>query len=117
MNQIRQLTLLQRKPGITREQFQEYWLETHAPLVRKLPHVLSYTQHHVSDTHSQSGYPAPEIDVDGIVEFVFDSKTGAGQAFSGPLGSAVLEDAQSFISAMLVLSVTSHSIIEPESEN
>jgi uncharacterized protein (TIGR02118 family) len=83
--------------------------EVHAPLVRQLPHIISYTQHHVTAASTRQNYPAP--DVDGIVEFVFDNADGARNAFSGELGKQVLEDAENFISAMVVLTVTSIPVI------
>lgn len=107
MTPIRQLTLLRRKPGIPRKEFQRYWSEVHAPLVRKLPRIVSYTQHHVTAASTRQNYPVPDVEVDGIVEFVFDGAGGAQKAFSGDVGKYVLEDAEHFISAMVVLTVTS----------
>jgi uncharacterized protein (TIGR02118 family) len=111
MTHIRQLTLLQRKSGISRSEFQRYWSEVHALLVRQLPHIISYTQHHVTASSARQNYPAPDFEVDGIVEFVFDDADGPRKAFSGELGEYVLEDAENFISAMVVLTVTSIPVI------
>lgn len=112
MTQIHQLTLLVRHPDLSREQFRTYWHEVHAPLVRQLPHIVSYTQHHVVKAEPRSHYPAPAMDVDGVVEFVFDSEQGAQNAFAGDLGQEVLEDAKSFISSMVVLSVESVPVVQ-----
>jgi uncharacterized protein (TIGR02118 family) len=114
MTRIRQLTLLQRKSGISRSEFQRYWSEVHAPLVRQLPHIISYTQHHVTATCARQDHPAPDVEVDGIVEFVFDDADGAQNAFSGALGRYVLEDAENFISAMVVLTVTSIPVVSQD---
>ncbi|MFJ5956458.1 EthD domain-containing protein [Paenarthrobacter sp. NPDC092416] len=111
MTHIRQITLLQRKSGLSREEFQRYWLEVHAPLVRQLPHIISYTQHHVTDISGRQDYPRPDIEVDGIVEFVFAGPLEVSEAFSGPIGQKVLDDAKNFISAMVVLSVSSVPIV------
>lgn len=108
---IRQLTLLQRKSGISRIEFQRYWSEVHAPLVRQLPHIISYTQHHVTAASARQNYPTPDVEVDGVVEFVFDGADAAQKAFSGEMGKYVLEDAENFISAMVVLTVTSIPVI------
>jgi uncharacterized protein (TIGR02118 family) len=117
MTEIKQLTLLQRKEGLSQEEFQRYWRNVHAPLVRELPYVLSYTQHHVTASSPRSGYAAPQVAVDGVVEFVFESAEGARKAFEGPEGRAALDDAENFISAMLVLSVTSHPVIGPDEKS
>ncbi|RAM37327.1 EthD domain-containing protein [Arthrobacter globiformis] len=116
MPYLRQLTLLQRKPGISRGEFQRYWSEVHAPMVRQLPHIISYTQHHVTASGARENYPAPDVEVDGIVEFVFEDADGAGKAFSGELGKHVLVDAENFISAMVVLTVTSIAVIARDGE-
>jgi hypothetical protein len=49
--------------------------------------------------------------VDGVVEFVFAGLEEASEAFSGPIGQKVLEDAENFISAMVALSVSSVPVI------
>lgn len=42
--------LLVRKPGMSREEFQDYWLNVHGPLVMSIPeikrHVVKYVQSH-----------------------------------------------------------------------
>ena len=95
---------------------QRYWSEVHAPLVRQLPHIISYTQHHVTAANPRQNFPAPDINVDGIVEFVFDDVDGAQQAFSGTMGKQALDDAENFISAMIVLNVTSIPVVTQAAE-
>ena len=111
MAHVRQLTLLQRKSGLSREDFHRYWIDVHAPMVRQLPHIISYTQHHVTGAVGRQSYAVPDVEVDGVVEFVFAGAKEALEAFSGPIGRKVLEDAENFISAMLVLSVTSIPVV------
>jgi uncharacterized protein (TIGR02118 family) len=111
MAHVRQLTLLQRKSGLSREDFHRYWIDVHAPMVRQLPHIISYTQHHVTGAAARQSYAVPDIEVDGVVEFVFAGAQEASEAFSGPIGRKVLEDAENFISAMVVLSVTSIPVV------
>ncbi|MDR6438712.1 uncharacterized protein (TIGR02118 family) [Paenarthrobacter nicotinovorans] len=84
MTHIRQITLLQKKPGMSREEFQRYWLNVHAPMVRQIPHIISYTQHHVTAVSGRQDYPTPDIEVDGVVEFVFAGLAEVSEAYSGP---------------------------------
>ena len=44
---IARLAILYRRPDLTREEFQTYWKNTHAPLARDIPGLRRYVQHHV----------------------------------------------------------------------
>ena len=43
---IKVVSVFRRKEGMSVEDFQAYWLEVHAPLVRKIPGVHRYVQNH-----------------------------------------------------------------------
>ena len=51
-----------RRPELTREQFQEYWLDSHGPLVRSLhetlPQMRRYVQSHTLDTPANDALQA-----------------------------------------------------------
>ena len=97
---------LKRLPHLTREQFQKYWFETHAPLVAKHREVLRirrYVQMHSGTDAMNAGIgasrDAPEM-FDGVAELWWDSwdvlsepptpeRTAAGQA--------LLDDERKFI--------------------
>jgi uncharacterized protein (TIGR02118 family) len=98
---------LHRLPSLTREAFQHYWFEKHAPLVRSHREVLRirrYVQMHAATTPIndviRAGRNAPEM-FDGVAELWWDSMddmrvasgTPAGQA----AGLALLEDERKFI--------------------
>jgi uncharacterized protein (TIGR02118 family) len=72
---------LRRKPGMSLEEFQRYWRETHAPLVAERAETLGirrYVQVHTSDLSQlhaalqarNGGAPEP---FDGVAELWFDS--------------------------------------------
>ncbi len=98
---------LHRLPSLTREAFQRYWFETHAPLVanhKEALRIRRYVQMHSATTPIndviRAGRNAPEM-YDGIAELWWDSldemraasATPAGQA----AGLALLEDERKFI--------------------
>lgn len=100
-----------RKAGMTREQFQERWLEVHGPLVRKLraelPMMKRYVQSHtlagpVGDAvndglRASRGVKEP---YDGITEVWFDdlaSMGGGGGEAARAAGQRLLEDEGEFI--------------------
>lgn len=72
---------LRRRPDLSREEFQRYWSEVHAPLVAERAEVLGirrYVQVHTSDLaglheafqRRNGGAPEP---YDGVAELWFDS--------------------------------------------
>ena len=77
---------LRRRPGMSVEEFQRYWRETHAPLVAERAATLGirrYVQTHTTDldgVHAafqarNDGSPEP---FDGVAELWFDSLDDLG---------------------------------------
>jgi uncharacterized protein (TIGR02118 family) len=99
--------VLRRKAGLTREEFQRYWREVHAPLVASHARALGirrYVQTHTLDGPANAALRAsrggPE-EYDGVAELWWESleslqaatASEAGQA----AGRALLEDERRFI--------------------
>jgi len=105
---IKLVFTLRRREGMSREEFQRYWREQHAPLVKSHAEALRvrrYVQTHARETGldeliSASRGSEPGF-YDGVAELWWDSiedllaaySTDAGQA----AGAALLEDEQRFI--------------------
>ena len=95
-----------RRPELTREQFQEYWLDSHGPLVRSLhetlPQMRRYVQSHTLDTPAndalQESLGAGDA-FDGITEVWFDSLEAMGSSTeeAAAAGRKLLEDESTFI--------------------
>lgn len=98
---------VRRHPHLTREQFQDYWLNRHGPLVKHHAQVLNirrYTQFHTSGhpaneaIRKSRGAPEP---FDGIAELWFDSVEAMTAPSATPEGKAALralrEDEARFI--------------------
>ena len=96
-----------RQPGFTREAFQDYWFNTHAPLVASVKDVLRirrYVQMHSfplevsADTRASRGGPEG---YDGVAELWWDSFADMAITGSGPAareaGRLLLEDEKRFI--------------------
>ena len=97
---------LRRLPHLSRDAFQRYWRETHAPLVRASAAALGirrYVQAHAIDhpiaSAATAARQAPDA-FDGVAELWFDAdellrstQTPAGIT----AGRALLEDEQRFI--------------------
>ena len=98
---------LRRLPHLSREEFQRYWLGTHAALVRSHADVLrirGYVQLHTTTTPLNDALRAsrggPEA-YDGVAELWWDSMEDLTAAMSTPEGAAagasLLEDERRFI--------------------
>lgn len=95
--------VLRRAPHLSREEFQRYWREQHAPLVEKHREVLGirrYVQVHTLDSpanevlRASRGAPA---EYDGVAELWFDSDQIATTPEAARAGALLLEDERRFI--------------------
>jgi uncharacterized protein (TIGR02118 family) len=96
-----------RHPNMTREQFQDYWLNKHGPFFMKNAETMrakKYVQSHTMDTPLNEGLKEsrgmlPEYD--GVAEVWFDSEQDLMEAMSSAegqeLGAALLKDENTFI--------------------
>src|SRR5260370_36562796 len=97
-----------RREGMTREEFQRYWREEHAPLVQRHAetlHIRRYVQVHLRETALDEAISAPRGSqprfYDGIAELWWDSLEDLTAAFTTEAGQAatqeLAEDEQRFI--------------------
>jgi len=84
---------IHRKEGLSREQFAAHWLDRHAPLVRALPGLRSYTQCLVVGS---AGLRSDEAD--GISILDFDSEADYCAADGSPQMQAAHDDAATLVS-------------------
>jgi uncharacterized protein (TIGR02118 family) len=98
---------LRRQPHLTREAFQRYWQDSHAPLVRSHAQTLRirrYVQLHTLDTPLNAVLQqsrATPGEFDGIAELWWDSADDVVAATSSEAGraaaQALLDDERRFI--------------------
>ena len=104
---IKLVFCLHRLPELSRSEFQAYWRERHAPLVRRHAAALRirrYVQTHTLDamlqTELRASRGAPE-EYDGVAEVWWDSAADLAEASQSPEGRAasraLLEDERRFI--------------------
>jgi uncharacterized protein (TIGR02118 family) len=88
------LTVLKRKPELTRDEFIAYWRDVHAPLMEKQEdfwrHVRKYVQNYALDEVETNTY-------DGVSELYFDSAPELKAALEEPGFATVQEDASNFV--------------------
>ena len=105
-NMVHLIFCLRRLPHLSRAQFQRYWRETHAPLVRKHADALGitrYVQAHTIDPPGTQGIAAvrgaPDP-YDGVAEIWFDLQQVhaiAQRDAAIEAGRQLLEDERRFI--------------------
>ena len=98
---------LVRRPSLSREEFQNYWYGTHAPLVASVAEALMirrYVQMHSLQAEASAGIrasrDAPQ-EFDGVAELWFDSLEALAENGRRPEAQAaaalLLEDEKRFI--------------------
>jgi uncharacterized protein (TIGR02118 family) len=104
---IKLVFCLRRRPELTLEEFQHYWRENHAPLVRKHAELLRikryvqvHTQDHPLNEAMRQTRPGPPP-YDGVAELWWDSiedlAAGAATPEATEARRELLEDEKKFI--------------------
>ena len=109
---IKRISLITRKPELSREAFAEHWREIHGPLARPVPKVVRYVQNHIVDAGPAHPHlPKSGLAVDGIVEFWFESRADMDEAFATPEAQALFADGALFIDTVTSFIVEEHVVI------
>ncbi|OYD66839.1 EthD domain-containing protein [Rhodococcus sp. OK302] len=96
------IALLTRKPGLTREEFIDYYENNHAPLIAKtFPQIIEYRRNFPDLTQvlRAEGTPDPQFDV--ITEMWFHDKAGYGDMLATharpEIGNLIRADESNFL--------------------
>ena len=107
---VKVLTFIKRKPGMSVEDFQQYWLTRHPAVVTRLPGVRRYVQSHALPSSYRKGEPP----WDGIAE-VWADDTDALRAMTRSAANAdVQADEAQFIDrgTMGLIVTEDHAVID-----
>ncbi len=86
--------MITRKEGMSVEEFQTYWRETHAPIAAKIPGVRRYVQcHTLPETYGGNTPPS----YDGAAELWYDDLQAFRDSIPTPECAAAREDELNFI--------------------
>ena len=95
-NCLKAIFLLTRKKGMSVDDFQEYWLNEHAPQIPRDAGVLRYTQSHTVPATYASDNPA----YDGVAELTFRDYTAFVEYWTSErIQNIFAEDAPRFLDA------------------
>jgi uncharacterized protein (TIGR02118 family) len=90
---IKAIFFIKRKAGMSLEDFREYWIKNHAPVVLKIPGLVKYVQSHTMD----SGYRNHEPIYDGIAELWYESIDDMRKNAGTAIAREGLEDDEKFL--------------------
>ncbi len=96
-----------RKPGLSVEQFQRYWLDTHAAKAGRLPGLRRYVQSHTL----LSGYAKRVPACDGVAELSFDNIEALRALTATPEFVTVLRDRDEFIDVGSRIEIITEDIV------
>jgi uncharacterized protein (TIGR02118 family) len=89
---VKVIALLKAKPGMTREEFRQRWVEEHAPLPLKFQRLKGYRINVAIDEQEIQG----ELPYDGTAELWWDSLEDMNADFASEEGRVAGDDADSF---------------------
>ena len=91
---IKLIYCITRKEGMSVEEFQRYWRETHGPIAARIPGLRRYVQcHTLPELYGGDSPPA----YDGAAELWFDDMASLRQAMRSPEVQTAREDERNFI--------------------
>jgi uncharacterized protein (TIGR02118 family) len=97
---IKSLSILTRKPNLSREAFRAVWESEHAPMVRAVPEVRKYVLSFVLEQSPTALVPIHGIEVDAIAELWYDDREALARAAARPEMKAVLENGAKYLGAI-----------------
>jgi len=106
---IKAITLIRRKPDLTVEAFQEYWLRRHVLAIKRLPGIRRYIQNHALAENYEQGTVA----YDGIAELWGDDSRSFKSMAASNAYPLVQADEDRFIDrTSLALIFTSETVLQ-----
>jgi len=120
---IKRITIMTRRPGMTREAFADYWTRVHAPLLASHPAVkrlvLNVTERFVrfSVRNEDRNDPLRSTIVtqtpDGFVELWFANREDMEAMYSSDFTKKLVADAEHFVGAIATFVVDEREIAGP----
>jgi uncharacterized protein (TIGR02118 family) len=121
---IKRLTLMTRRPGMSRDAFAAYWTNVHAPLLASHPAVkrlvINVTREYVRSSVRNEDPDDPLRSTivtqtpDGIVEIWFEDRASMEAMYASEFSQKLVADAERFVGAIVTFIVDERQI-GPES--
>ena len=108
---IKSISLLQRREGLTHDQFVKHWVEVHAPLAHAVPGLRRYSQSHIVAERTRPDISSLGVAIDGIAELWYDDREAMERALASPEAKALQADGALFIGRIASFTVEERVII------
>ncbi len=93
--------LLKKKQNLSLEDFKNYWLTKHVPIVLKLPNLRRYVVSVSIDERSEFA---------GVAELWFENREEMRAALKSDVGKEMVSDASNFVESAIMLVVEENVI-------
>jgi uncharacterized protein (TIGR02118 family) len=120
---IKRLTVMTRRPGMSKEAFADYWTNVHAPLLASHPAVKRLVINVTSEFKRFSVRNADPDDPlrdtiltrapDGFVELWFDNAEEMNAMYASDFSKQLIADAEHFVGAIVTFIVDEREIRAP----
>lgn len=108
---IKSISILTRKDGMTREEFNRAWAEEHAPMAKGVPGLKRYTLSFVTAERSRPDIPDQPVTADGIAELWYDSLEDMQKAAASPEMKKLTAHGATFIGSIKMFTTEEKVII------
>lgn len=99
---VKLIYVITRKAGMSVEEFQRYWRETHGPIAARIPGVRRYVQcHTLPELYGRETPPS----YDGAAELWYEDLDAMRAALRSPELAAAQEDERNFIDHAKVFAI------------
>lgn len=91
---IKRMSILEKRPGDSREFFLRHWHDIHGGMVSRLPHLVAYNQNHVLEDFlaGPEGFPA-----DGFVEQLWRSTAQMQAGYNSAVVAELIGDEPNYL--------------------
>jgi len=115
--EVSRIGILTRKAGMSPQDFRRHWSEVHGSMVKRLPGLVRYYQHHVVDT-SQLGidHARGAWQVDGFSEIVFESRAALDAALNSAAFTPTTSDVSNYVDSIRLV-VCEKNVVLPSPED
>jgi uncharacterized protein (TIGR02118 family) len=116
---IKRLTIMTRKPGMSRQAFADYWTRVHAPLLASHPAVkrlvINVTEQFVRfSVRNEENDPLRSAIVtqtpDGFVELWFEDAASMEAMYKSDFAKKLVADAENFVGAIATFIVDEQEV-------
>lgn len=110
---IKRMSILERRSGLTPDDFRREWLDKHAAMVAKFPAIAGYTQNLVTEHGATPGIDGDDGTpaADGIVEMWFRNTADLTAAFRSPAAEVSQRHALHFLQNITTFLVDVHVVV------